>query len=63
MTYETYSTFQCDSCNRSFGVKYTLRMHEKAAHEYLKPLQCEVCDKSFDQKLILESHLKNVMKK
>lgn len=53
--------FICDRCNKSYVNNWSLREHQRLAHEgYKRPLQfpCPMCDKVFDRNQILKVHIR-----
>ena len=52
--------FECQICNKSFGLKSDLNRHVKTVHENIKPFLFLICNESFRQKYNLPKHFKIV---
>ena len=50
--------FECQICNKSFGLKSDLNRHVKTVHENIKPFLFLICNESFRQKYNLPKHFK-----
>ena len=65
MSQQKYSSFQCNTCEKTFSSKSSLERHKISVHEKENRYQCKICvgkdtDISFARKDTLERHIKNV---
>ena len=57
--YRSFTTYKCDSCEKSFGQKGNLVRHFRNVHKNIKSFECGFCDKKYQQKRTLEAHIKS----
>ena len=50
----------CESCNKRFAGKQSLRMHIITFHEKLKGHKCDICSKTFGRRKALQNHINAV---
>ena len=49
-------TFECETCERKFDEKSSLKRHISIVHLNVKPYSCEICQKSYTLKHALKVH-------
>ena len=53
-----FKQYQCEKCEKSFGIKSSLEKHFKIVHIGLKPYNCTECNDQFKTKLEVQQHTK-----
>ncbi|CAB0035223.1 unnamed protein product [Trichogramma brassicae] len=52
--------FECDKCEKKFGLRWSWLMHIKTVHQNCKDYACDKCEKKFGRKSILSLHQRTV---
>ena len=49
--------YECEKCDKTFGLARTLKQHIRTVHDGLKDYQCDQCNKAFPQLDKLKRHV------
>jgi len=52
--------FECRYCQKRFGKRGELNLHERVVHEKIKEYMCEYCYKEFGTKTNLDVHVRTI---
>jgi len=50
--------YHCESCGKTFRLKYILELHKNTVHSEDRPFACELCGKLFKLRMKLDEHMR-----
>ena len=57
------SLSECKVCNKTYGNKFSLKVHMETVHDNTKKFLCHICNKCFTQAVSLTRHIHSVHEK